>query len=121
MLFHCDRCKVLQHEIVKDIDSGGWYCMPCLMEKKGMQKTMVPAGGNEFNRPKHYTFGKIEVRNVILDWGLDWDRANAIKYIARAPHKGTAAADIRKAITYLTFYLEKLGDKEPEAEKSADN
>lgn len=58
--------------------------------------------------PRHYTFGTLEVREVIRDWGLDWCRANALKYIARAPFKGTPISDIDKAIQYLTFYKEDL-------------
>jgi len=68
---------------------------------------------DKIKHPKHYTFAKglYEVRKVILAWGLDWDRANAVKYIARAPHKGTEREDIRKAIQYLEFYLERLSDR----------
>ena len=53
------------------------------------------------NHPKHYTFGKYEVLDVIEDWGLDHHRACALKYIARAGRKGDFNEDIQKAIVYL--------------------
>lgn len=53
------------------------------------------------NHPSHYTFGKIEVIEVIEDWNLDYNRGNAVKYIARAPHKGSELEDLKKARWYL--------------------
>lgn len=55
------------------------------------------------NHPKHYTFGKYEVIDVIEDWKLDFHRANALKYIARAGRKepGAEIQDLEKAVWYL--------------------
>jgi len=53
------------------------------------------------NRPPHYTFGTIEVINVIEDWKLGFMLGNAIKYIARAPHKGSYVENLKKARWYL--------------------
>lgn len=58
------------------------------------------------NHPPHYTFGKFEVIDVIEDWGLDFHRANALKYIARAGRKSDdAVQDIKKAIFYLERFI----------------
>jgi len=53
------------------------------------------------NHPAHYTQGKIEPIDVIEDWGLGVCLGNCVKYIARAPHKGSALEDLRKAAWYL--------------------
>jgi hypothetical protein len=53
------------------------------------------------NHPKHYTFGTIEVIDVIEDWQLGFHEGNCVKYIARAKHKGNELEDLRKAKWYL--------------------
>jgi hypothetical protein len=54
------------------------------------------------DHPKHYTFGKFEVIDVLMDWfansPLLWQVG---KYIARADHKGNAIEDLKKARWYL--------------------
>ena len=59
------------------------------------------------NHPPHYTFGKIEVIDVLEDWKLDFRLSLAIKYIARAGKKGSAKEDLEKAMWYLKRYIEK--------------
>lgn len=51
--------------------------------------------------PKHYTFGKFEVIDVIEDWKLGFHLGNAVKYIARADHKGCRLQDLEKARWYI--------------------
>jgi hypothetical protein len=63
------------------------------------------------NHPSHYTFGKIEVIEVIEDWDLDYHRGNAVKYIARAKHKGAELQDLEKAQWYLNRAVEKMKEK----------
>lgn len=60
------------------------------------------------NHPKHYAAGKIEVIEAIEDWGLNFHRGNAVKYIARAGKKDPKkeAEDLNKAIWYLRRELE---------------
>ena len=63
------------------------------------------------NHPKHYTFGKYEVIDIIKDQ-LSEDQfigyclGNAVKYISRCQHKGKMTEDIRKAIWYLNAIVE---------------
>jgi len=61
---------------------------------------------DEINKPPHYTKGKIEVIDFILDQNLDYITGNIIKYIIRAPHKGSMVTDLRKAQWYLNLLLE---------------
>jgi hypothetical protein len=63
------------------------------------------------NHPKHYTFGLIEVIDVIEDWGLDFHLGNAVKYIARAAHKGHEYEDLKKAAWYLKRKIEQMDKK----------
>jgi len=62
------------------------------------------------NHPSHYNMGgpkeadgtaKYETIKVIEDWGLGFCMGNALKYILRAPHKGTEKQDLGKARWYL--------------------
>ena len=50
---------------------------------------------------EHYKQGDIQPIEVIEDWNLNFCLGNAIKYIARAEHKGTKIADLEKAVWYL--------------------
>lgn len=52
-------------------------------------------------RPRHYTFGAIEVIDAIEAWQLGFHLGNVVKYVARAGHKGNYLEDLRKARWYL--------------------
>lgn len=58
------------------------------------------------NHPDHYNQGDIEVIDVIEDWNLGFHLGNAIKYIARAEHKGSPKQDLEKAKWYLQRYID---------------
>jgi hypothetical protein len=59
------------------------------------------------NHPPHYTFGKFEVIDVLMDWfsmePLLWQ---VVKYIARAQHKGNFLEDLKKSQFYLNKRIE---------------
>lgn len=59
------------------------------------------------NHPKHYNVGKIEVIDAIEEWKLGFHLGNAVKYIARAEHKGKAVEDLEKALWYLQRELQR--------------
>jgi hypothetical protein len=63
---------------------------------------------SEVDHPKHYNAGTIEVIDVIEDWNLGFNDGNAVKYIGRAPHKGSEIQDIQKSIWYLQRHLARL-------------
>ena len=65
------------------------------------------AKGEAVNHPAHYNMGGIEVIDAIEAWGLGFHDGNAVKYIARAAHKGKRDEDLRKAIWYLERMLVK--------------
>lgn len=59
--------------------------------------------------PKHYTEGrKFEPKDVIRDWGLNFNLGNAVKYLARAGRKGDIVEDLKKAQQYIQFEIDAL-------------
>ena len=70
------------------------------------------------NNPPHYTFGKYECIDVMLEvFGIEavkvFCRLNAWKYQWRSDHKGHTE-DIEKAVWYLNKYLElEKAEQEP--------
>jgi hypothetical protein len=62
------------------------------------------------NHPAHYNVGKFEVVDVIADWKLNFNRGNAVKYIARAGHKDPSkeVEDLEKAMFYLRHEIATL-------------
>ena len=60
------------------------------------------------NHPSHYNTGAIEVIDAIEDWGLGFALGNAVKYIARAAHKGRMIEDLKKARWYLDREIQRL-------------
>ena len=64
---------------------------------------------NAVKSPLHYTGGrKFEPKDVIRDWGLNFNLGSALKYIARAGRKGNTVEDLEKAREYLAFEIEAL-------------
>jgi hypothetical protein len=60
------------------------------------------------NSPKHYNFSDVEPIKAIESWNLGFHLGNAIKYIARAKHKGNELEDLKKAQYYLDRYIKCL-------------
>lgn len=78
------------------------------------------------NHPSHYNSGKIEVIEAIEDWGFGegFNLGNAIKYIARANHKGNHIEDLKKAVWYVSreiARLDKLNSKNTDALKEVES
>lgn len=66
-----------------------------------MSKDMV-------KRPEHYCFSKFEPKDVIREWGLNFNLGSAVKYIARAGRKDDIVQDLKKAREFLSFEIEAL-------------
>ena len=60
------------------------------------------------NKPKHYCYGKYEPKDVIRDWGLNFNLGSTVKYIARAGRKDDIIQDLKKAKQFLEFEIEAL-------------
>lgn len=74
---------------------------------------------DQVEHPAHYNSGRIEVIEFLEDQKLNFHRANAIKYIARAGKKdpNKEIEDLEKAIWYLARDIELL--KSQKEERSA--
>lgn len=69
------------------------------------------------SRPSHYAEGrKYEPKDVIRDWGLNFNLGSAVKYISRAGRKGPILEDLRKARQFIDFEISAI-----EAQKSEEN
>ncbi len=62
------------------------------------------------NAPSHYTMAEIEPIDFIEAHRLNFNRGNVIKYVTRAPWKGSELADLKKARFYLDREIAKLED-----------
>lgn len=85
-----------------------WYLRK---EKPEIKSTEETQKKDIINHPEHYTKGGIEVREFIDSWHLDFNSGNVIKYVVRAPYKGTELQDLKKAQNYLNHLIE-LKEKE---------
>lgn len=60
---------------------------------------------DKVNHPDHYTQGKIECIDYIVDKGLGFFEGNIVKYITRWKHKD-GLDDLKKAQWYLNKFIE---------------
>lgn len=126
-LLHWWRKRVdSQYTYHLSVDYGDIYSLPSPTvireEKTGLEEGIShlsqqlflpgfePKPSDPVNHPSHYTFGKIEVIEALEDWGLNFHRANAVKYIARAGKKDPSKEiqDLEKAIWYLERDVKRL-------------
>ena len=84
---------------------------------KGEEKPVAKEMASNFDvihKPSHYTEGrKYEPKDVIRDWGLNFNLGNTVKYVARAGRKDDILQDLKKARQYLDFEIEYI-EKERE-------
>ena len=86
------------------------YCKSAMaMNEKYMHALDEKAKGNEdmVNHPSHYQHG-IEPIEFIESHNLNFNLGNVIKYISRAPYKGTELEDLKKAKRYLEREIERM-------------
>ena len=85
-----------------------------LVESNSNPENVSQGENDPVNHPSHYTDGKIEVIDFILDKKLNFTRGNAVKYISRAGKKNpeTEIEDLQKAAWYINKEIQRLqGDK----------
>lgn len=71
---------------------------------------------SKVKHPSHYAEGrKFEPKDVIRDWGLNFNLGNVVKYISRAGRKDDIVQELKKAQEYLQFEIEAI---EAEREKA---
>lgn len=97
--YTCQWCKFPQPD--PRVDAGTTTALPGTSPKKEAVK-----------HPAHYNqIGGIECIDVVQHMGFNL--GNAVKYIWRADLKNDAIEDMKKAIQYLEFEIEKRCKKSP--------
>jgi len=77
-------------------------------------KTGIVIGGSNVESPPHYNAGRIEVIEFLEDQFMDRPHEwNAVKYLARAKHKGREREDLEKAIWYIRRKLALMDGNAP--------
>lgn len=68
--------------------------------------------GDNIKKPDHYCEGReYEPKDVIRDWGLNFNLGSAVKYISRAGRKGDILEDLKKAKQFLEFEIEAVEEE----------
>ena len=58
------------------------------------------------NHPQHYNQFDAEVIDIVRH--LSFDAGNAVKYLCRAPYKGTELQDLKKALWYVEDEIKRI-------------
>ena len=69
---------------------------------------LTPVKTDQVFRPNHYARFWPEPITVINAWDLNFNRGNAVKYLARAGHKDDLLTDLEKAKRYIEIEIECL-------------
>ena len=60
------------------------------------------------NHPKHYTEHPSGVECIEIAQHFNFNLGNVVKYVWRAALKGDSVEDLRKAVKYLEFEIDRL-------------
>ena len=70
------------------------------------------------HKPAHYTDGRnFEPKDVIRDWGLNFNVGSAVKYLSRAGRKDDIVQDLRKAQEFIQFEIDAIEAERKKASK----
>jgi hypothetical protein len=110
----CNKCK---HEYLSKIEEPCKYCRErfggCtpnyLMheDKFEPKEERVNDKVDMVNHPPHYVGHGIEPIEFIESHNLNFNLGSAVKYIARAPYKGTELLDLKKAKWFIEREIKK--------------
>lgn len=83
---------------------------PCAERPLSAPHPVAAAMVDLVNHPSHYTSGKIETWDFIVDKGLNFLRGNVVKYLVRAGIKdaNTELQDLEKARAYLDREIQRI-------------
>ena len=113
-----ETCYVLT-TLMKPHDLAYWTCEDCQMSDYKIVEfdellDDEPEDEQEndiISHPAHYCHSKYEPKDVIRDWGLNFNLGNVVKYISRAGYKDDIVQDLKKARQYLDFEIEALEEE----------
>lgn len=64
---------------------------------------------DNIKHPSHYAEGRnYEPKDVIRDWGLNFNLGSAVKYISRAGRKDDIVQDLKKAQQFIRFEIDAI-------------
>lgn len=90
-------------------------CMKYHELRKGIINPDMPID-DKVAHPSHYVEGrKYEPKDVIRDWGLNYNLGCVVKYVSRAGRKDDILQDLKKARQYLSFEIEALEEEKNES------
>ncbi len=92
---HSSNCTISSKECNKTVTNGNYG-----FEKNSKDEVDM------VNHPQHYAHG-IEPIDYIESHNLNFNLGNVIKYVSRAPFKGTELQDLKKAKWYLEREIKK--------------
>lgn len=93
------------------------WAKPTLDERLTVNTDPAKSAHDPISHPAHYTEGrKHEPKDVIRDWGLNFNLGSAVKYLSRAGRKGAMINDLEKAKTFIQFEIEALAEEGEEEE-----
>jgi len=73
---------------------------------------------DKVKHPSHYVEGrKFEPKDVIRDWGLNFNLGSAVKYVARAGRKADIVEDLKKAQEFIQFEINAIEAERATQEK----
>ena len=78
------------------------------LKKCQLEKDVTKTQGKTRPSVPHYQQGQSEPIDFINSHDMSFNLGNAVKYITRCNHKGTKQDDLKKAIDYLNFELERF-------------
>lgn len=67
--------------------------------------------GDAVKHPNHYCFSKFEPKDVIREWGLNFNLGSAVKYITRAGRKEDIVQDLKKAQEFIQFEIDAIEEE----------
>lgn len=94
----------------------GVYKVPMDERQNAIDSRAEAAAKNDkISHPSHYISGrKYEPKDVIRDWGLNFNLGSAVKYISRAGRKDDIIQDLKKAQQFLQFEIDALEQEKGE-------
>lgn len=104
----CNLFKKKKDELATSKEEIEMHKAPIVIQEAPLEESKY----DPVSHPDHYTAGrKFEPKDVIRDWGLNFNLGNAVKYISRAGRKNDLIEDLKKARQYLDFEIEYLEKK----------
>ena len=68
--------------------------------------------------PEHYNRLNPQPKDVIREWGLNFNLGSAVKYISRAGHKDDIVQDLKKAQEFLQFEIDAIESSRAERKET---